>query len=124
MRKWTALWFFLVSALSLAPLSVKKFLRSMGPLHNYGHFLVFFTSGILLLSTAAPSVWFVRMLLLLLFCATIEGLQTVFYTHHFEWSDLFVDYFAVAISFSCFVLHTLLTRKLSAKSELGATKPE
>lgn len=47
--KWIAVWFFLVTALSLAPISVKTFLRTVGPLHDFGHLVVFAVSGVLVL---------------------------------------------------------------------------
>ena len=92
MRKWIALWLFLVLLLSLAPFPVKKFFGTMGPLHNYGHFAIFCATGIMLLhvETTRPAR-LAAFMFLFLFCAVTEGLQYLLYHNPFEWSDLLVD---------------------------------
>ena len=92
MRFICATWLTFVAAVSLAPLSVKTALGTKGHWHNPLHFIVFFATGVLLLSPSpqAPSRA-LRAIMLALFCAGSELLQAVIYHNRYEWSDLYLD---------------------------------
>jgi len=94
-RLWLVLWLTAVTAISLAPLKVKVFFGTVGTWHATGHLFVFLATGVLALSTARRA-WSrgSRALLLVLFCAALEALQTVLYHNRFEWRHL-------ALRFGC-----------------------
>jgi len=96
---WLLLWFVMISFVSLVPFPSKNVFGTHGTLHIAGHIFVFGASGVMLLAYTSTALSRLRrILLILLFCASLEALQAVIYHIRFEWSDILIDYFAVAIS--------------------------
>ncbi len=102
-------WILGVATVSLAPLRVKLFLHTIGPLHNAGHLVVFSVSGSLLLLTKSRKVIIAGYPLLFVFAGATEFLQSAFYGERFEWNDLGLDSLALFVSpFIVFILNALM----------------
>jgi hypothetical protein len=103
------LWLVFVAILSLAPLRVKTALRTIGFLHNAGHVLIFgLSAAILTMGAVSRASQARRVAFTLLFCIALEALEARLYHNQFEWTDLFLDCFGIAIFHVMFWLRRLV----------------
>jgi hypothetical protein len=92
------LWLALLTAVSLAPTSLKWRVGTMGPLHNWVHFLAFFVTGVLLCWNAGWfSSWLLRCFAGVGIAAFLEGMETIVYHNPFEWHDLRTDCLGIVL---------------------------
>ncbi|HXR78532.1 MAG TPA: hypothetical protein VN737_21315 [Bryobacteraceae bacterium] len=92
------LWLALLTVVSLAPTSLKWRVGTMGPLHNWDHFLAFFVTGVLLCWNAGRvSSWLLRCLAGIAIAAILEGMEAVVYHNPFEWRDLRTDSLGIVL---------------------------
>ena len=98
MRFALPLWLVLLTAISLAPTSLKWRMGTMGALHTWGHFVAFLVTGALLCWNARrfPS-WLRRCLAGAAIAALLEGLEVAIYHSTFEWRDLRTDCVSVVL---------------------------
>jgi hypothetical protein len=104
-RFWITLWFLVVTAISLAPVPVKKLIHTRGPWHDSGHVLIFFVTETLVLSVSRQA--FSRVLgtaAILAFCIATEEVQAVMGRNRFEWHDLSTD----ALGIGCALIAVLV----------------
>jgi hypothetical protein len=86
------LWLAFLTAVSLAPTSLKWRMGTMGPLHSWGHFMAFFVTGALLCWNAdRSSAWLRRCFAGFVIAAALEGMETAVYGNPFELRDLATD---------------------------------
>lgn len=111
MRPLIIVWLLVITAISIAPLSAKIFLHTVGQWHDYGHLFVFFTTEMLVLFNAPRvSMRVFRTSLILCFCAVLELMQAIGYHNRFEWHDLWVDYLAIFCSWAAILVFRPLLR--------------
>lgn len=92
------LWLALLTAMSLAPTSLKWRMGTMGPLHTWDHFLAFFVAGALLCWNAGSfSSLLLRCLAGVAIAAVLEGMEAAVYHNPFEWRDLRTDWLGVVL---------------------------
>jgi hypothetical protein len=100
--------FAAITAISLAPFSVKRALGTNSAFHNMGHVLVFAASAsFVIYGCAKPSARAVRLAFVLLFAVATEFLEKTLYHNLFEWSDLVLD--SVGIAFSPLIVYACNT---------------
>jgi len=92
------LWLVLLTAISLAPTSLKWRMGTMGSLHTWGHFVTFLVTGALLCWNAGGVLsWLRRCLAGVAIAAVLEGFEVAVYHSTFEWRDLRTDCLGVVL---------------------------
>ena len=93
MRWLVFLWLGFVTALSLAPLSVKSMLGAKGHFHEAGHLIIFLITAVLLCWTAVTvRARLLRYLAVCCFGVAMETLEAIVYGNRFEWEDVLFDF--------------------------------
>ncbi len=108
---WAALivWAGLVLAVSVSPLSFKLKLHTVGPYHDFGHYLVYLVTAILICTSAKRlggrvAGFFAAMVLAL----GQEWLENHMYHAGFEWKDVGSDLAGLVSGFALVTLVTVL----------------
>ncbi len=92
MRPLSLLWIVAVVLLSFLPLRFKLAFGTTGPWHNWGHFLVFTTTVLVLCWNPKPRLQqSLRVLAILLFGIALEYGEVLIYHNIFEWHDVLID---------------------------------
>lgn len=109
MRVLIVVWIVCLTALSLAPWQLKVHLRTPGPFHNLGHFVMFFATALLLCwNTSGLSARIWRCLAALGLGMVLEELEAVVFRNPYEWTDVRVDALGITLAFSLLTTLTLL----------------
>jgi hypothetical protein len=120
MRLWLAIWLVLVIAVSITPLSFKLRLHTIGPFHDFGHYIVYGLTGIFLWLVAKR--WQGRVAGFVFGIALSLGqewAENKLYNAGYEWKDVNTD---IAGLVSGFALVFLITALL-ADPGVNGTRP-
>jgi hypothetical protein len=114
------IWLFILFCLSMAPFEVKLHLKTMGRMHNAGHFLAF-TFTALLFAWDSKSVLsrIVRCCLALLVALGAEYLEFYEYRNPYEWGDVLIDSAAIVLVFLILTLWSILRSQDSRPPAIG-----
>lgn len=100
-----SLWLALVVAVSISPLSFKLRLHTIGPYHDFGHYIVYGLTGIFLWWVTKR--WFSRVFAFLFGVGLSLGqewIENKIYHAGFEWRDVGSDLAGLVSGFALMVL--------------------
>jgi hypothetical protein len=109
MRLFLALWLGLVIAVSISPVSFKLKLHTIGPFHDFSHYIVYLLTGIFFWLAAGR--WYGRLagfVLGVLISAGQEWTENKLYRAGFEWKDVATDLAGLISGFALMLLITAL----------------
>jgi hypothetical protein len=116
MRTFLAVWLALVIAVSITPVSFKLKLHMIGQYHNYGHYVVYAVTGIMLWLIAEQ--WTGKVAAFLFGFAVgfaQEWAENRLYHAGFEWRDVGTDLAGLITGFALMLLITTLLEDPDAK---------
>ena len=114
------IWLLILSCVSMAPFEVKLHLKTMGRMHNAGHFLAFtFTTLLLAWDSRTLLSRTVRCCLALLVALGVEYLEFYEYRNPYEWGDVLIDGAAIVIVFLILTLWSVLRSEDSRPPVVG-----
>ena len=114
------IWLFILCCISMAPFEVKLHLKTMGRMHNIGHFLAFFLTTLLFAwdsKTALART--VRCCLALVVALGVEYLEFYEYRNPYEWSDVLIDSAAIVLVFFLLTLWSYLRAEDNRRQVVG-----
>jgi hypothetical protein len=109
MRIFLAVWLGLVIAVSITPLSFKLKLHTIGAYHDFGHYVVYAVTGIMLWLIAEQ--WFGKVAAFLFGFAVAFGQEWAenrLYHAGFEWRDVGMDLAGLVTGYALMLLITAL----------------
>ena len=114
------IWLFILVCLSMAPFEVKLHLKTMGRMHNIGHFLAFsFTALLLAWDSKTLLSRTVRCCLALLVALGAEYLEFYAYRNPYEWGDVRIDSAAIVLVFLILTLWSYLRSEDNRRQVVG-----
>ena len=109
-RAMLIIWLVVVIAVSISPLSFKLKLHTIGAYHDFGHYVVYALTGILL--WLATDRWPFKLLAFLAgstLAFAQEWIENRIYHAGFEWKDVGTDLAGLISGFALMLLITVLT---------------